>query len=321
MKIWLLILLALTACAPEVQKSPPISEFSGGISKNTFYAADGVFLPLRSWVPATKPKAVILALHGFNDYSNAFFTTGEYFKTHGIAFYAYDQRGFGMTAQTGIWAGEQNLVSDVKQCLKQLAVTHPRTPIYLMGESMGGAVATLALTQEDAPKVKGLIMVAPALWGREQMGSLYSVTLWAMVNTMPWAEFTGADLKILASNNIPMLRRLGRDPLVIKRSRVDAIHGLVDLMDHAYINLPQLKTPTLLLYGAQDQVIRPKFTEAALARFSQPIDVAHYPLGYHMLLRDLQGEVVMEDILSWINKPKRPLPSGAGTKHLPENQP
>ena len=36
--------------------------------------ADGAALPLRRWKPALKfkaPKAVIIALHGFNDYSKA----------------------------------------------------------------------------------------------------------------------------------------------------------------------------------------------------------------------------------------------------------
>ncbi len=37
-----------------------------------FIAADGVSLPLRKWLPQGEVKAVILALHGFNDYSNAF---------------------------------------------------------------------------------------------------------------------------------------------------------------------------------------------------------------------------------------------------------
>ena len=41
--------------------------------------------------------------------------------------------------------------------------------------------------------------------------------------------------------------------------------------------------------------------------------VAVYEDGYHMLLRDLQGETVWRDILQWIGEPARPLPSGADT--------
>ena len=53
-------------------------------------------LPRRVWLPDdTPPRAVILAVHGFNDYSNAFETFGTFAAGHGIAVHAYDQRGFG----------------------------------------------------------------------------------------------------------------------------------------------------------------------------------------------------------------------------------
>ena len=38
--------------------------------------------------------------------------------------------------------------------------------------------------------------------------------------------------------------------------------------------------------------------------------VAIYEDGYHMLLRDLQAEVVWRDILAWIENPAAGLPSG-----------
>ena len=42
------------------------------ITNNALIGADGSRLPLRRWLPRGAVKAVILALHGFNDYSNAF---------------------------------------------------------------------------------------------------------------------------------------------------------------------------------------------------------------------------------------------------------
>ena len=41
------------------------------------------------------PRAVILAVHGFNDYSHAFADFGAYAASQGIAVHAYDQSGFG----------------------------------------------------------------------------------------------------------------------------------------------------------------------------------------------------------------------------------
>ncbi|MCH7795591.1 MAG: alpha/beta hydrolase, partial [Proteobacteria bacterium] len=133
--------------------------------------------------------------------------------------------------------------------------------------------------------------------------------------TLPWVVVTGRGLKIQASDNIEMLRALGRDPLYIKETRIDALHGLVDLMDAALAAAPRLHTPALLLYGAKDEVV----PEGPALRLWQALPEsardrqrrALYEDGWHMLLRDLKAEVVLNDVVHWIEAPRAPLPSGA----------
>ena len=80
------------------------------IGEGIIAAGDGTYLPLKSWLPPEgAPQAVLLALHGFNDYSHAFALPAEYWRAHGMAVYAYDQRGFGANFHRGIWAGSRNL--------------------------------------------------------------------------------------------------------------------------------------------------------------------------------------------------------------------
>src|SRR5689334_11517525 len=114
---------------------------------------DGVALPLRRSLPKGEPRAVILALHGFNDYSNAFAIPAPTFAAAGIATYAYDQRGFGEAPGTGRWAGETRMAADAVVAAHLLRQRYPGVPLYLMGESMGGAVAILAAagTKSVAP--------------------------------------------------------------------------------------------------------------------------------------------------------------------------
>ena len=69
--------------------------------------ADGYRLPLRRWLPEGEPATVIVALHGYNDYSNAFADAAPVWAEAGIATYAYDQRGFGRTTDPGIWPGAE----------------------------------------------------------------------------------------------------------------------------------------------------------------------------------------------------------------------
>jgi hypothetical protein len=67
----LMLALFLGACAPRLQPPGP-GPAEPEIAGNHLVMEDGALLPLRVWKPVEAPTAVILALHGFNDYSKAF---------------------------------------------------------------------------------------------------------------------------------------------------------------------------------------------------------------------------------------------------------
>jgi len=314
----LLALAAVAACAgraPETAPAPSRS-VAPAISETSFTADDGTRLPLKSWLPEGKPKAVILALHGFNDYSNAFTDSGEEWAKHGIATFAYDQRGFGAGPSHGYWAGAPRMAEDATEATSVLRARYPGVPLYILGESMGGAVAIVAETGfEGTPPLRadGLILEGPAVWGRDTMTVPERVALWFGDLALPGLKVSGHGLGIMPSDNIEMLRALGRDPLVIKETRIDAIKGLVDLMDNTLAAAPKLHTPMLFLYGDHDEVIPSDSTRRFLAVLppNEPRRVAFYPNGYHMLLRDLDAEVVRQDVEVWVANPEVALPSGA----------
>lgn len=295
---------------------PPGSKNSTAqLTDNLYKTEDGVSLPLRQWLPETEPKAVLVALHGFNDYSRFFDRPGTYFSAQGIACFAYDQRGFGAAPKRGLWAGIPAYTDDLRILVQLVKRRYPRQPIYVLGESMGGAVIITAMGQITMPEVEGVILAAPALWARQTMPWYQTSLLWALAHSFPWLRLSGDGLGVKASDNVEMLRDLGRDPLIIKKTRVEAIYGLTELMDTAFGSAGQLRANTLVLYGENDEIIPKKPTYDFLQRFlstdRERKTVAFYPQGYHMLLRDLQASIAWEDITAWINLGAGKLPSGA----------
>jgi alpha-beta hydrolase superfamily lysophospholipase len=304
----LLVALTLASCAQRLMPPGP-GPTEPRLAEDRAIAGDGMVLPLRAWLPEGEPSAVILALHGFNDYSNAFEAPGTWWAERGIATYAFDQRGFGESAFPGLWAGTEVMTADVKVAGRLLGARHPGVPLYVLGESMGAAVALVAMTGPEPPPVEGVMLVAPAVWARETMPLYQRAVLWIAARTIPWAHFSGRGLKIQASDNIEVLRGFSRDPLFIKKSQVSAIEGLVDLMDAALSAAPKLTAPTLVLVIPRAPVAQlwqglPE-TEAGRQR------LARYDNGWHLLLRDLDAEVVRADIAAWIADTATPLPSGA----------
>src|ERR1700759_2799549 len=85
-----------------------------------------------------------------------------------IATYAYDQRGFGAATERGFWPGRAALAADAATASRILRRLYPGVSLYLLGDSMGGAVAVAAMTGESGtpvPDVDGVILTAPAVWG------------------------------------------------------------------------------------------------------------------------------------------------------------
>lgn len=303
-----------TACAPRLQLPGPTT-IAPALSDDVIIAPDGARLPLRVWAPDGPPKIVVLGLHGFNDYSNGFENPGEIWAKHGVITYAYDQRGFGAAPNRGYWAGTEAYVDDLRMVAGLLRQRHPGLPLYILGESMGGAIVMVAMASDVPPTNDGVILIAPAVWGRDFMPFYQTVSLWLSAHTFPWVRLTGGGLSIRPSDNIEMLRKFSADPMVIKATRVDTIHGLVDLMDEAQDSAPKLTQRTLILYGLKDEIVPDSPTFAMIKHLPQHNPPTHtvalYTKGYHMLLRDLQAKRVIDDALAWMEHPGQPLPSGA----------
>jgi len=310
--VWLCAVL-LWGCVSVTQVGGP-EIMPPHLTEKGFVTSDGVELPMRRWIPDDKPWAVVLALHGMNDYSNAFDDFGKTAALMGVAVYAYDQRGFGEAPNPGIWAGWSTMTRDLRDVSGLLHNANPGVPLYVLGESMGGAVAMNAAADGQLSNISGLVLSAPAVWDRKAMGLFKRAVLWLSRKIAPGWELTGKGLNIYPSDNWEMLRKLSQDPLILKKTRVDAIEGLVDLMDRAQSVSTEIHLTTLVLYGENDQIIPQEPTWAAVRRFPGLGDnqrVAYYPKGWHMLLRDLQAPIVWDDVVAWLRNHDKPLPSGA----------
>lgn len=273
---------------------------------------DGAHLPYRSWLPQGAPRAVMLALHGFNDSRDAWEVPAPILTEAGFALYGPDQRGFGQATDRGWWAGTDRMVADAAEMARLLARLHPRLPLVLLGESMGGAVLMCLATSRLAPPGVRYVLSAPAVWGRATMNVFLRASLWTAATLFPALAVSGSPVHVTASDNRDAIIRLSRDPLTIHGTRIGTLRGLVDLMDAAYDAAPSFTADGLFLYGGKDELV-PKGAMAAMWRRLPRggARLAYYPGGYHLMLRDHGRAVPLADIVAWDADPRAPLPSGA----------
>jgi acylglycerol lipase len=312
---------SLAGCAPFVQGPAPIpTGFSGpALGVDALIAADGTRLPMTVWPAtdaggqATDPWAVIVALHGMDDYAAAWITAGPYWAARGITTYAYDQRGFGRGPHRGVWSDAALMAEDVRTACALVRARHPDAVLAVVGESMGGAVAIEAFASSQPPDADRVVLLSPQPQTAGEQPMLNSAALWLVAHTDPGGLLEAPAWVYRhhqASDNIAALRRMGRDRNMIFNTRVDATYGLMNLMEAAHRQIGAIRTPTLYAYGRHDNLIPKSAAFSAAAELGPNGRTGYYPDGWHLLNRDLHADMVLADVVSFIRDPAAPLPSG-----------
>src|SRR5215472_561525 len=130
------------------------------VLSGTFVASDEALVPYRLW-QAENSRALVLLLHGAFDYSGAFDEIGPKLKDHGLTAFAFDQRGFGASASRGYWTGKKRMVKDAIEAILLLRQRYGERPVFVVGESMGAAVAVHVAARARNLNLSGLVLVAP----------------------------------------------------------------------------------------------------------------------------------------------------------------
>ena len=308
----------LAGCTPlMVQRAgqPPLGWEGPRIERDAFVSFDGARLGLTTWTAATpEPWAVIIGVHGMNDYANAFHLAAPWWASQGVTTLAYDQRGFGRSPDRGVWGGDQLMDEDLRTLVALARARYPGAIIAVAGESMGGAVAIETFASDRPPAADRLVLLSPAVWGWSTQPLPNKTLLWFA------ARFTGSKVyeppkwltdKVSPTDNRDELIAMGRDPLMVWGARSDTLYGLVQMMQRGSDQVGEPKVPEIYFYGAHDQII-PKNAAFTAARKLKPTDrSAYYAKGWHLMTRDKQGPVVWADILAFLRDPNAPLPSGA----------
>jgi len=301
----LIVLLSSCASSPKIE----YDQVEPLILDTFIRVGDGTELAVTKYM-AEEPRAILIALHGMNDYAKGFESAAQYWSDHDISVYAYDQRGFGRSPGGGKWPGDEALVADLQSVVSAVKKNHPSLPVYVIGHSMGGAVVMMANGLHPLD-VDGILLAAPATWGGRQMPVFYRMVLKLATTFAPGKTLTGKRARRQATDHIEILRGMQKDPLVIKETRIDAVAGLTQLMGKANSLSTQQSGRIFYFYGCKDEMFPRKTLEKTRSNLygnskainnQKGIDITSkvYAEGWHLLFRDLQAENVWRDSANWI---------------------
>jgi alpha-beta hydrolase superfamily lysophospholipase len=188
-------------------------------------------------------------------------------------------------------------VADHRAARRALAA--PGKPLFLFGHSLGGLV-TAASVAEDQGDVAGVVLSAPALLiaAPAHLRAIAGiVSMFAPgARLAPPLDADGLSRipeEVAAYRNDPMIS----DPRVPARTGATAIA----VAERAWSRYPNWTAPTLVLHGLRDRATDPEGSKrfaATIASTDKRLEL--YPDGRHELLNDVDRDVAMELISSWL---------------------
>lgn len=263
----------------------------------------GLQLFTRSWLPESNPHAALVIAHGLGEHSGRYATLATELVDRGYAVHAIDHRGHGRSG--GPRANIERfayLVSDFTAFVGHCARRHLDTPLYVLGHSMGGAVA-FATALRLQHQLRGLVLSAPAL-----------ATDTAVPRLQEWLARA---LSVVAPNAGALAiapEAVSRDPAVVAGYATDPLvhHGavpartvveLLDAMRTFPDSMRELRLPTLILHGTADRLV----PLAATRPLYQAINPNHRTLKlyeglYHEVFNEPERAAVTADLFSWLDR-------------------
>jgi len=275
--------------------------------QGTFPNADGTPLFYRHWPAVPSPqaptvKAVLVLVHGLGGHSGLFQPVAEALAPLGYDLWALDLRGNGRSpGQRGHVARWAEFRQDVAAFVQCVASQAPAVPWFLLGHSMGGAIALDSVLHNPDPW-QGLILSAPTL-GDVGVSPLRFAIARLLSQLWPTFSLSTGVRADTAVHDPAVLAQHQQDTLRHSRSSVRLATEYLATIDWLRGNAHTLPVPLLLLQGGSDRVSLPAGNRAAFDRLGAPDKQwREYPDSYHELFDDLDAPTILADLAHWLDQ-------------------
>ena len=268
--------------------------------ESTFEGVGGLNIATRSWQPAGKPRAVIVLIHGFNAHSGYMVWPAEKLSADGLAVYALDLRGRGKSEGERFYVEEfSDYLADVDTLVSRARSENPGLPIYVLGHSAGGVIAS-SYVFEHQDEIAGLVCESFAF----DVGLPHLVQL-----ALQGVSHLAPHVHVFSLNNADFSRdpeaveRMNTDPLIAKESQpAETASEMLKAAERLKANMPKFIAPVLIIHGTADKATRPAGSQYFHDHAgSTDKTLRLYEGHFHDLLNDVGKEQVMADIQAWLN--------------------
>ncbi|MBI5174225.1 MAG: alpha/beta fold hydrolase [Candidatus Melainabacteria bacterium] len=262
------LLLSQCPLPPDAQAKSPSSrqklsmaQRKGRANNTVILSMPAVQVPYRSWLPRReKPRMVLLCIHALGLSSKSFDNFGRRMAASGIPTFALDVRGFGewMKRPEEAHMDFEACLTDVEQGLKNLHRAYPGLPVFLVGESMGGAIAIQAASRYP-DQVNGLLAAVPSTTEKARNTAKSTMVVAYRTAESPGEHVDMSPVIVDGATSDPSLRRkIEADPINRMELSKKELAQFEKFMKETHDATPLIeRAPTMILVAYKDKLVTP----------------------------------------------------------------
>jgi alpha-beta hydrolase superfamily lysophospholipase len=271
-------------------------------SQGTFRGSDGTQRYQQSW-RSEMPKAAVAIVHGYAEHSSRYADFAVCLAQQNFAVYTFDLRGHGQSA------GERGYVHSMSDCVADLAIflktireQAADQPLFLLGHSMGGTIATLLAIQLEpsCSLLQGLILSGPLL--KVWLASLLVHPLSVLSRFAPQMPTIRLDSTAI-SRDAAVIEGYQLDPLVYHgRLPAQTVTAILKATEQIQSQQQRVSVPLLILHGSADR-LAPVAGSQWLYQQAQSANktLKCYAGLYHEVLNESEPQV-LADLTFWLTE-------------------
>ncbi len=269
--------------------------------EDTYTGYDGTEMFMLKWLPEGRPRAMILALHGLGSHAGLLSYVANYYAENGFEVRVPDLKGFGhYDGLKGHVETFQEYTLDIDALVTRLMSRHTALKLFIHGHSLG-ALFALMYSLEHPGTAAGYITPCPAVSERLEVNTFVRLLLRFLSRLDVKKQFdNGLNYDLIAANP-ELVERNRNDPLrwdkVTPRFATEGFKAREVTFESAHM----LTDPIIVLQTGNDQILDPELNRDFYMRIgSEDKTWKFYEDLYHEPWEDEGGEVVLEDMVEWI---------------------
>ena len=224
---------------------------------SSFVDEQGRHLRTFSWAPSgAEVRGVVFVCHGYGEHLTPYYNDlVEQGRQRGLLVFGHDHVGHGLSEgeRVQISSFSEYTAPVIKQC-QMKKEQYPNVPLFIIGHSMGGLIALLALLQTEDSLFAGAVLMGPLIKLAPESASSCQKLLARLASKVWPALKVGSVEAEKVTSSKEMVEKISGDDL--NGHGMKALHGYVVLNTLQYVEdkYAQMKTPYLLLHGEMDQI-------------------------------------------------------------------